>query len=354
MSNNRKLIVLVQSLEQPRAIKRIIEKSFEYDQIEVFGFTRAIHAVNNFGILKDYQNINLTVVGSMSDNQYLTRIGNYIKMLGLIYRKNGFSAKNIYVFGLDMRMVSVFALNSKVDYEISDIIWLYKTSYQKVIIKKVDTFLAKYSRKVAFTSKGFYDAHYTKFVKAKNAVIKENKFKTYGKVIPVENIKQDKIRISYIGAFRYVEIFRNLIEFVKKNDQFVLNFYGDGPKEIVAEMKNNSENNNNIFFHGAFKNPDDLEKIYNENNLNFVVYDNRSQNERVAMPNKFYESGFFNIPIVAATETYVGQRVLDQGLGWTCGISFEEISKFLTELQIKDIVQTHENIKKLDKSAFEA
>ena len=97
-----------------------------------------------------------------------------------------------------------------------------------------------------------------------------------------------------------------------------------------------------------------LTKTYNENNLNFVVYDNRSQNEKVAMPNKFYESGFFNIPIVAANETYVGQRVLDQGLGWTCGISFEEISKFLTELQIKDIVQTHENIKKLDKSSFEA
>jgi hypothetical protein len=345
---------LVQSLEQPRAIKRIIEKSFEYDQVEVFGFTRAIHEVNNYAILKDYKNITLTVVGSMSNNEYSTRIGNYYKLLRLVYSKNRFNHKNIYVFGLDMRILSVLIINSKVDYEISDIVWLYKSSYQKAIAKTIDTFLAKFSRKVIFTSKGFYDAHYTKFVKPNNAIIKENKFKTYDKVSPIENIIQDKIRIAYIGAFRYVDIFRNLIDFVKTNEKFVLNFYGDGPVEIVSEMKNNAADNMNIYFHGAFKNPDDLEKIYNENNLNFVVYDNRSQNERVAMPNKFYESGFFNIPIVAANETYVGQRVLDQGLGWTCGISFEEISKFLTELQIKDIVQTHENIKKLDKSSFEA
>ena len=57
-----------------------------------------------------------------------------------------------------------------------------------------------------------------------------------------------------------------------------------------------------------FKNPDDMEKIYSENNLNFVVYDNTLDNEKVAMPNKFYESGFFNIPIVCAENTYVGKK----------------------------------------------
>src|SRR5690606_38015998 len=105
-------------------------------------------------------------------------------------------------------------------------------------------------------------------------------------------------------------------------------------------------------YHGPFKNPDDLEKIYGENNLNFVVYDNTLENEKVAMPNKFYESGFFNIPIVCATKTYVGQRVLEQGLGWTIDTDFKSISNFLNTISIEELKECHRHIKKLDKSHF--
>jgi len=352
--NNTKLIILVQSLEQPRAVKRIIEKSFEYDEVWVYGFNRAIHEVNNYSILKDYENIKLKVVGTMTNHQYLSRIGNFLRLLRLIYSEHGLKSKNVYVLGLDIRMVSTLIINSKIDYEISDIVWMYSAPLQKSILKRIDTFLAKHANSVTFTSKGFYDAHYKKYVKPENAIIKENKFKTYGKASPIEEIKRDYIRIGYIGAFRYVDIFRNLMEVVKKNKNIILNFYGDGPAEIVAEMKNNASENQNIFFHGPFKNPDDLQRIYTENNLNFVVYDNRMENERIAMPNKFYESGFFNVPIVAATNTYVGQRVLDQKLGWTSDIGKDELAAFLEQLDIDTIVQTHEHIKTLDKSLFEA
>ena len=346
--------MVAQSLEQPRVIKRIIEKASEFDQVELYGFKREIHQVNNYAILKEYANIKLNIVGTLANSQYIGRVANYIRLVSQILLKHGLGKKHLYIFGLDIRIVSTLIPNTKVDYEISDILWLYKSSVKKSLFRRIDTFLAGCSNTVTFTSKGFYDVHYRNYVKPENALIKENKFKTYGKVAPIENLKNDVVRIAYIGAFRYGGIIESLLNTVEANPKLILNFYGDGVKSIVKKIKQKAADNENVFFHGAFKNPDHLERIYSENNLNFVVYNNTLENEKVAMPNKFYESGFFNIPILAAENTYVGQRVLEQGMGWTVGIEENKISEFLNTLTMDAIAERHEHIKKLDSSLFEA
>ncbi|MBU2904293.1 hypothetical protein KO529_05805 [Arenibacter algicola] len=341
-------------MEQPRIVKRIIEKSIECETVYVYGFSRKIHAVNNFGILKDYPNIHITLVGTFSNKKYLNRIWGYIKLISIIYKNHGIKKKHLYVFGLDLRIIGSLLLNTKIDYEISDIMWLYKSKIQKNILKIIDLFLVTKSNKVTFTSQGFYDVYYRKYISKEKIIVKENKFKTYGKVNPIEIIKSDTLRIAYIGAFRYNDIIDNLIEYVGQNKNIILNFYGDGNFSIVDTIKKNELLHENIFFHGAFKNPDDLEDIYSDNNLNFVVYDNSLDNEKVAMPNKYYESGYFNIPIVCAENTYVGKRVLEQKMGWTTGTSKAEISAFLNNLTIQDIINCHKNILKLDKGLFQS
>lgn len=344
---------MAQSLEQPRIVKRIIEKSLEYETVQVYGFSRKIHAVNNFGILKDYPNIHIKIVGAFSNKKYLNRIWGYIKLISMIYKNHGIKNKHIYVFGLDLRIISSLLNNKKIDYEISDIMWLYKPKIPKAILKKIDTFLVSKSNQVTFTSQGFYDVYYKRYIPKERIIIKENKFKTYGKVNPIKNIKSDILSIAYIGAFRYKDIIENLIEIVSGNKSINLNFYGDGSLSVVDTIKKNVLVHENIFFHGAFKNPDDLEKIYSNNNLNFVVYDNSLDNEKVAMPNKYYESGYFNIPIVCAENTYVGSRVLEYKMGWTTGTSKTEISTFLENITIKDIINCHKNILQLDKELFQ-
>lgn len=346
------LIILAQSLEQPRIVKRIIEKSSEYSSIDVLGFKRQIHAVKNYSLLEDYDNIKVSLVGSISDRKYVKRIQAYIGLLFFIYKKYGFKSKHFYVFGIDLRIISAFTINKKVDYEISDIMWLYKKSFIKFFLRSIDRFLAGMSNTVTFTSEGFYLNYYKKHVAKKKAIIKENKFKTYGKVRPVEAIITDKLRVAYIGSFRYEQIINSLLKIISKNDRICLNFYGDGNGKIVSKMKSYSDQYKNITFNGPFKNPDDLEKIYSGNNLNFVVYDNQLANERVAMPNKYYESGFFNIPIVCANNTYVGKRVIENGMGWITDIFDQDLKKFLESLSMKDLEACHKRIKLLDKTQF--
>ncbi|MAU15665.1 MAG: hypothetical protein CMH46_09015 [Muricauda sp.] len=352
MGKKNELIFLIQSFEQPRILKIILDKSQIYDQIYVYGFTRKIHSVKNYKLLDEHQNINYEIVGTFEDGKYWNRLSDYLRLIWILYRKHGLAKKNLYVVGFDLRALSLFLFNKHVEYVISDLAWLYYPKPFKQIIGFLDKMLAKASDKVLMTSKGFFETYYSKYVKRENFVLTENKLATYGRVHPLEKVKSDKIHIAYVGAFRYAEIIDNLLNVVKNSPHLNLNFYGDGSSKITVKMKQYAQQYSNITFNGAFKNPDDLQKIYENNNVNFVVYDNRLENERVAMPNKFYESGFFNVPIICATGTYVGKRALELQMGWTCGIDEDSIQTFFENLDVEQVLECHERIKKLDKSMF--
>lgn len=348
------LIVLAQSLEQPRIVKRINQKAKEYGSVQVYGFTRNVHSVENHEVLGKNKNVTITIVGHLKNGKYLERIFTYLKLLKVLYEKYGLRKKRVYVFGLDLRIFSFFLFNAKIDYEISDIVWLYDSRTKRKVLSFTDNILARKSRRVVFTTKSFYNGYYDRFVKENKVVVAENKLETYGKVHPIEQIKSDSIRIAYIGAFRYAKIIEHLIRSVSNNKNLVLNFYGATHGKLIETVNQATNSNSNIFYHGPFKNPDDLKRIYSENNLNFVVYNNSSENEKVAMPNKFYESGFFNIPIVCATKTYVGERVLKQQMGWTIDTDYKSISDFLNSLTVETLMEYHGKIKKLDKGNFVA
>ena len=61
MGKKNELIFLIQSFEQPRILKIILDKSQIYDQIYVYGFTRKIHSVKNYKLLDEHQNINYEI-----------------------------------------------------------------------------------------------------------------------------------------------------------------------------------------------------------------------------------------------------------------------------------------------------
>ena len=346
------LIVLAQSLEQPRIVKRINQKARDYEEVHVYGFTRNVHSIKNQEVLRENKNVVVRIAGQLTNGRYIQRILVYLRLLMTLYTKYGFKKKNVYVFGLDLRIFSSLLFNAQIDYEISDIVWLYDSNLKRKILSRIDKWLACKSYSVTFTTRSFYEKYYSQGLKEDQVIIAENKLETYGKVSPLQSIKTDKVRIAYIGAFRYPNIIENLLKTVGENDELILNFYGATHGKLIEKINQATASNSNIFYQGPFKNPDDLEKIYGENNLNFVVYNNSLENEMVAMPNKFYESGFFNVPIVCATKTYVGERVLEQKMGWTIDKDYPSISNFLNNISVADLKECHERIKTLDKVQF--
>lgn len=347
----KKLIIFAQSIEQPRVVKRILELAISYKKVTVYAFSRGIYEVGNYKYLEGQENIEIIILGTLQNEKYFSRITLYLKFILKIFKEYRFKPKEIYVFGLDLRMVTFGVPNAKVFYEISDIIWLYKTGILKNTLSKADAFLTKKSHSITFTSEGFYKKYYN-FLDSKKVVIKENKFKPYNKVKPIETLNTKKLKVAYIGSFRYYGIVKSLISVISKNKNIDLKFYGDSNATIVNEVKKAVIDYENISYEGKFKNPDDLERIYSENNLNFVVYDNKLENEQVAMPNKYYESGYFNIPIVAATNTFVGEMVQKMNMGWAIDVTEESFEKFLNEITMDDIIKHHQHIKTIDKSFF--
>jgi len=350
---DKELIFFVPSLEQPRVIKRILQEAKSYSKIKVFAFTRNIYSVNNFYKLDKADNISYEILGSFNDSDLLSRLSLYMKLILEVYKKYGLNKKNIYIFGFDLRFISLFIINKFIIYEISDIMWLYKTEIQKKILKGIDFYMAKSSNRVIFTSEGFYKRYFS-FLNESKVEIKENKFKSYNVVNPITRIKVDQIRIAYIGAFRYRDIINNLIQVCSNyKDKVVLNFYGDGETRIINEIVVAAKLHDNIRYHGAFKNPESLEKIYAANNINFVAYDNKKENERVAMPNKFYESGYFNIPIVCSCNTYLADKVSELNIGWIIEPTLEGIDHFIKQMSIDDIIDKHNRETKINKEIFE-
>jgi len=353
MKLDEEFIFLVPSLEQPRIVKRIIEKSKAIKDVKVYGFKRPLYQVNNFDKVKEYPNIEVKIINNLNNEKYFGRIFSYMKLILKLYFDFGLKRKNIYAFGLDLRIISCLIINSEIYYEISDIMWLYKFGLTRKLLMYVDACLSKRSIQVIFTSERFYTRYYN-FLNSNKILVLENKFKSYNKVFPLQTIKEDKIRIAYIGAFRYETIIKYLIEVCSANiEKLDLRFYGDGPNRIIEEIKNSTISNANIYYYGAFKNPDDLGSVYSENNVNFAAYDNTLENEQVAMPNKFYESGFFNIPIVCSENTFVGEKVKELNMGWVINPTKEGIETFFNNLTLDNVLNCHNNIKKLNKSKFE-
>lgn len=73
---------------------------------------------------------------------------------------------------------------------------------------------------------------------------------------------------------------------------------------------------NNVFYHGRFKNPNDLPKIYENIDILLCTYDYRIDNVRYAEPNKLYEAIYFRKPIIVSSNTFLSNKVSELNIGY--------------------------------------
>ena len=176
--------------------------------------------------------------------------------------------------------------------EVGDLI---KSSSKSSLFRLFEKFILHSVNGLVLTSKKYYIKYYKDIVdEGKTSVfIIENKIP---KSLTSKRISKDykpkikgPIAIGLIGFLRYEPQIVKLVKYVNKlSGKVILKVFGDGPcKKIIQE--NESEH---IKFYGSFKSPEDLSAIYDQIDLNFVVYDTSTLNVRLALPNKLYESAF--------------------------------------------------------------
>ena len=268
------------------------------------GFERPYYPDSSFAKVADYVSL-----GKLSYS-IVRRLPSILRAI-FIVRKLKYNDDVLYAFSLDTYLLGRLAGFPPGILEVSD---LRARGKHNPVIKLIENWVLRDCKAVVLTSLGFattYDEE--RLSRGTKVYLIENKMdrKFSGRRPAIEPLGSEKLRIGLIGLLRFKRPIEYLLKAVIESSNLQVVCYGDGPYRHLVENRGNPK----IEYYGPFSNPDELERVYKGVDVNFVVYDTRIQNVRVAIPNKLYESIFFTTPILAAEGTQLGEEVSAKGLG---------------------------------------
>lgn len=331
---SKKIVFVVDSLSQPRCIKRVLSFANAGYECVVYGYDRKKY---NCNVLPD--TIKITVLGEMKDGKdYIKKLGTLRKDIRRIVRIHKSEDVVFYSFGF-FSTLFFFLKRKQYIYEISDILYGYP-KFNKILrlLKWLDKKMINKSIVTVMTSEGFREFYGLKLDKI---VVQPNKVNR--SIVDVDRIpmsvKKDKgFVFSFVGAVRYETVFRfaEVIGTHFPQHQFV--FYGQAYGSANDECVRLTSKYPNVKHFGAYKNPEDLESIYKNINIVIACYTPSSLNERLAEPNKLYEAMFFCKPIVVSDGIFLSRQVQSHRCGYCIDATNDQtIIDFVKGLSEDDI-----------------
>jgi glycosyltransferase involved in cell wall biosynthesis len=340
------VVFLLESISQPRCIKRV--KSFIASgyNVEIYGIDRGKYNIN--AVIEGKE---IHIIGKQIDGKnHLLKFVNNQTELKKIVKKYDSNNTIFYSFGFALTLSLKLNGCKLYIYEIADILYGYeKFNNIRWTLKIIDKFLIKKSQLTVLTSAGFANFLFRNNWPG-NIMIQANRLNNVFLNKPRQTHKSidiSKMTFSYVGAFRYPNtVFRFARIIGEKYPQHEFHFYGDS--QLTTEVIKISKTYDNVKYFGAFKNPDDLISIYQEINILVACYDIHSLNERIAEPNKLYESLYFQKPIIVSKNTFLADRVNKLGCGFAIDASKDEnIFSFIDSLSTEKLDEIKSNISKI-------
>ena len=190
-------------------------------------------------------------------------------------------------------------------------------SFMSRIFVRMEKYLLKNVESVLVSSQAFADAYYRNIFKGE-IVLLEN---TPSQNTWTEFKKKESTNtfvIGFIGIIRYKTSLIQLIDAVEnllaQGYSIKVIFAGGGNNN---DLKDRVKSNENFEFFGPYEYSKDITNLYSKIDLIYAVYDSFDPNCQLAMPNKFYESIISKIPLIVASNTFVGREVVRIGIGQT-------------------------------------
>lgn len=147
---------------------------------------------------------------------------------------------------------------------------------------------------------------------------------------PQEHCLHHPIRIAYIGALRYIDMLRRLVDAVRGEERIQLFFHGGG--HALEKLKEYADGEDNIVFTGYYQ-YEQITELYRQTDIVWAAYPNKDFNVKYAISNKFHESLAFTVPAIYSEQTRLGDFVERHGIGITINPnSAEDIRKRLLEV----------------------
>lgn len=338
----KRIVVISPNLAHPRYHRRVEALIAAGYQVTVYSFMRSYYNCNSFP--PECELINL---GQIKDGHYLERIPKLLNAARkiIIHEHRRKRANLLYSFEFDSAILGLIAVKTTagIVYEVGDLRNLATNkSVLGRLLQFIENIILQHCSLVVNTSKAFLDFHFGvnhPGLIDKTLIIENKLPESYAKsnARPILKPSCYPLKIGYIGLLRYESTFNPLLNtIVKHKDRYSLHIFGDGPLRALAEQS--AGQHDNIFYYGPFQNPEDLATIYNSIDVCYVVYDNNDINVRLALPNKLYESIFFSVPILVASETALFDNVKDWNVGWAVDPRENDfLDKFFNCLSLDDL-----------------
>ena len=319
----------------PRIHTRVATLKKAAENLKVYYYARPYFNVNEFTDDIDVENM-----GMIGNGKLVRRILKYISHRNHILRQNPEIAL-LYCFGWDTALIGLTLRPKKFILEIGDLrttpedFWL-----KRLILQTLERFILRYVDTLVITSAGFR-SYFEKF-QVEDILLIENMVNEKLPALSGERVRDTgKINIGYVGNIRY-----RPITFLKvlgsDNGNFNVHVFGDG---VLRDSLFDCEG---VQYHGPFKNPQDLGGIYQQLDLNYVVYDTQSYNVRFALPNKLYESMYYRIPLVVARDTYLAEIVEELDIGFSVDSQDEQAAiDRISNICIYELERFKNNISKI-------
>lgn len=328
---NEEIIFIISSLSDSHCKHRILSFLQLGYRVKVYGFQR------NGESVPENLPYEITVVGTVQDSQYRARIRTYLKGVSRIVRQEG-NKKLYFTFGLDLTLfLRIVSPRCKYIYEEADLVHTYMKSWRKRVLERIDKGLIRRSQYTILTSEGFAQYHFgTNY--PKNIQIVPNKLNADVLKIPFSKSPFDihHLRFAFVGGARFDTIDFFVQTLLENFPQHEFHFYGT----VEPRMERFKEQFTNVFYHGRFKNPDNLPSIYENIDLVLSTYDTGFDNVKYAEPNKLYEAIYFHTPIIVSNDTFLAQKVQKLGVGFVVNpFDSSAIIQFVQSITGQQLIQ---------------
>lgn len=229
----------------------------------------------------------------------------------LLFRK--FLRKNIqrnnpdFIVSLDTQFAVLInslirkKYKNKYIYDMRDMSFEHISLYRKIVAKIVNaskyTFISSedYRRFLPSSTKIFTFHNYQKselqYIGLRNKNVRNQK----------------KIRISFWGMIREVELNLFFISCIKNDERFLVNYYGSATSESKRLNEYcEAQNVRNVVFWGPYSNDKKHSFVSNTDLILNLHYNKRKQFGSPEMGNKFYDGIIYEIPQICSKNTFMG------------------------------------------------
>lgn len=308
------------------AVRRRVQ-GFRDDGLDVVGFT--MRRRENVAI--DWENVDL---GMTFDGAYGQRIKSIFRGASLAAANRDLlaTADVIYARNLDMLATAFLAkrntgLKTPVIYEALDVHRLLtRKDLVGLALRRIEGGLLKRTKRLVVSSPGFLENHFEpRHRNQYRASLVENRLAAgaeYGprpdRDAPQRNASEP-LRIGWVGMLRCNRSFGLLLDIARKlGPQVRIVLHGTPALVEIPDFHERIQGIENVEFHGRYKAPEDLARIYGGLDLVWAGdFMEAGYNSVWLLPNRLYEGGYYAVPPIAPEGTQTAKWINARGVGFT-------------------------------------